>query len=94
MTRVRSRRGIALYRARERGPRVVPLDTPIPAPRRLPLALAQVQPIFKSRRITVILPVHYYDALMARGKARGMPSQSASVLDYLRACIEGAPDVP
>jgi hypothetical protein len=42
----------------------------------------------------VILPVHYYDALMARGKARGMPSQSASVLDYLRACIEGTPDVP
>jgi hypothetical protein len=94
MTRVRSRRGIAIYRQREQGPRVVPRDTPIPAPRRLPLGLQQEQPIFKSRRITVILPVHYYDALMARGKARGMPSQSASVLDYLRACIEGTPDVP
>jgi hypothetical protein len=94
MTRVRSRRGIAIYRAREHGPRAVPLDTPIPPPRRLPLALAREQPIFKSRRLTVIMPVHYYDALMARGKARGMPSQSASVLDYLRACIEGTPDVP
>ena len=71
-----------------------PPHLPPLAPSRLPLALAQEQPIFKSRRITVILPVHYYDALMARGKARGMPSQSASVLDYLRACIEGAPDVP